>query len=66
MKLEVKFQKSKKLKLWGYSNPPIEEGLYSSRTKAINAFLRTFYKLIKGKTEFTLIGICGEKEEVDK
>ena len=33
-------------------------GLFTSREKAFNYFKRELYKLIKGKTEFTIIGAC--------
>jgi len=70
-KLEVKFKKLEQGTLWkagkvkSYTMRDGWEGdFYSSRTKAINHFLTEFNKLIKGKTEFTLIGICEDAIDI--
>ncbi len=60
IKLEVKYRKHIEADAWIAEDPGTKRALYhnTSQLKMGLRFIRDFYKLIKGKTEFTLIGIC--------
>ena len=66
MKIEIEFEKLPQGTLWMTrigGDPPATSIIHTSRAKAINYFLTRLKKQVSGETEFTLIGMCGEKGE---